>query len=143
MVEVALFSILAISVLVFLLFWTFYKLGAWQKEAEWQKNMESLRGQIADKQRSGIKGKVAEMFAPYLPQFPFKPSECKFLGDPIDYIVFEGLDGREIQKIHFVDVKTDQSELKMHQKQLKELVSSLDSTKVTFQTVRISTSHPK
>ena len=139
MVELTTFSLVIVFSLVFFLFWIFYKLGEWRKEAEWQHQVPSLRSDIADKQRSGIKGNVAEMFAPYLPGFPFKASECKFIGNPIDYVVFEGLDERQIKCIHFIDVKTDKSELKPHQKQIKELVSSLQSPHITFETFHLET----
>ncbi|MEK6901748.1 MAG: Holliday junction resolvase-like protein [Nanoarchaeota archaeon] len=140
MVELTTFSLVILSGLVFFLFWIFYRLGEWRKEAEWQQHVPHLRSDIADKQRSGIKGNVAEMFAPYLPKFPFKASECKFIGNPIDYVVFEGLDERKITGIHFIDVKTDSSELKAHQKQIKELISSLGSQNITFQTFHLNTS---
>ena len=91
-----------------------YKWGQFRKEQEWKEKLEKLRSEIADKQRAGIKGKITEMFAHYLEGFPFKASECKFIGDPIDYVVFEGLDNRDITGIHFLDVKADSSELKKH-----------------------------
>src|SRR3989344_50900 len=99
-----------------------YKVGQYQKDGEWKDRVDKLRAEIADKQRAGIKGKVTEMFAPYLEGFPFKASECKFIGDPIDYVVFEGLDERDIKGIHFLDVKADSSELKPHQKQIRDII---------------------
>ena len=93
--------------------------------------------EIADKQRAGIKGRLTEVFAPYLEGFPFKASECKFLGDPIDYVVFEGLDERNIKGIHFLDVKADSSELSKHQKQIKEIIEQKGN--VGFSTFRFRT----
>ena len=130
-------SIIVISVLVILLLWVTYKLGLSKKQQEWQEKLNSLRKEIADKQRSGIKGKVTEMFAPYLEGFPVKASECKFLGDPIDYVAFEGLDDCDIKRIHFIDVKADTSELKKHQRQIKELVES--NPNMSFTTFKFKT----
>ena len=121
------------------LLWLVYTLGQWRKEVEWQEKLGHLRGEVADKQRAGIKGKVTEMFAPHLPGFPFKSSECKFIGDPIDYIVFEGLDDRHVRAIHFIDVKADSSVLKKHQQEIKDLITSLNSNKITFHTFHFST----
>ena len=115
----------------------FYKLGQFRKEGEWKSKLDQLRMEIADKQRAGIKGRVTEMFAPYLEGFPFKASECKFLGDPIDYVVFEGLDERNIKGIHFLDVKADSSELSKHQKQIKEIIEQKGN--VGFSTFRFRT----
>src|SRR3989338_1058272 len=114
-----------------------YKWGQFRKEQEWKEKLEKLRSEIADKQRAGIKGKITEMFAPYLEGFPFKASECKFIGDPIDYVVFEGLDNRDITGIHFLDVKADSSELKKHQRQIKELIEQKGN--IGFKTFRFRT----
>ncbi|MBS3140127.1 hypothetical protein J4479_03920 [Candidatus Woesearchaeota archaeon] len=114
-----------------------YKWGQFRKEQEWKEKLEKLRSEIADKQRAGIKGKITEMFAPYLEGFPFKASECKFIGDPIDYVVFEGLDNRDITGIHFLDVKADSSELKKHQRQIKEIIEQKGN--IGFKTFRFRT----
>lgn len=124
--------ILLVTVAFILAIWLTYKLSSLRADLKWQKNLIRLRKEIADQQRAGIKGKVSETFAPFLEGFPFKPSECKFLGDPIDYIVFEGLDERDIKGIHFVEVKQGASQLSKHQKQIKQLLDSLDSEDVTF-----------
>ena len=129
--------------LLFLLLIIYYigqYMGKAQKEREWQEKLLGLRGDIADKQRAGIKGKVTEMFAPYLEGFPMKASECKFLGDPIDYIAFEGLDERNVKAIHFIDVKADSSELSKHQKQIKEIVEGAHSSQMQFHTFHFKTS---
>ena len=131
--------VLLVFLLIFLLFIIYYlgeRVGKAHNESAWQQKLIGVREEIADKQRAGIKGKVTEMFAPYLEGFPFKASECKFIGDPIDYIVFEGLDNRDVKAIHFVDVKADSSELSKHQRQIKEIVESVNSSKVKWWTYR-------
>ena len=129
-----------VIVLLLILVFTMYKIGIKrgqsEKEIEWQKNLVKIRGDIAERQRVGIKGKVAEAFAPFLEGFEFKSSECKFIGDPIDYLVFEGLDERDIKKIHLVEVKTGDSKLSKHQKQIKEILDKLKSDKVDFKEFR-------
>lgn len=129
--------IFALAIVAFLLaVWLTYKLASLRTDLKWQKNLVHLRKEIADQQRAGIKGKVSETFAPFLEGFPFKPSECKFLGDPIDYVVFEGLDERDVKGIHFVEVKQGTSQLSKHQKQIRDLLDSLDSPDVTFNEFR-------
>jgi len=131
-----------ILIIIFLviLIWIFYKVGfqkgVSKKEIEWQENLGKLRREIAEKQRVGIKGKVTEAFAPFLQGFPFKASECKFIGDPIDYLVFEGLDERDIKAIHLVEIKNGESKLSKHQKQIKEILDSLNSKKISFKEFR-------
>ncbi len=138
-----LLTIVLISIIIFLIFLLFvlYKLGvregSYKKDLEWQKNLTKIREAIAERQRAGIKGKVTEAFAPFLKGFPFKPSECKFIGDPIDYVVFEGLDERDIKGVHLVEVKKDKSNLSEHQKQIKNIIDSLNSGSVTFREFRL------
>ncbi|RLJ07927.1 MAG: Holliday junction resolvase [Candidatus Aenigmatarchaeota archaeon] len=112
------------------------KTGEYKKETEWQEKLTKLRREIADKQRAGIKGKISEIFAPYLPNFPFKSSECKFIGDPVDYIVFEGLDEEDIKQIHFVEIKTDKSKLTNKEKRIKDII---DSGKIKWFLYRFNT----
>ena len=123
-------------ILLWLAYKSGYKNGKSEKELEWQENLVRLKGDIADHQRVNIKGKVAEVFAPFLKGFPFKPSECKFIGDPIDYLVFEGLSDRDIKRIHFVEVKTNDGKLSKHQKQIQDLIDNLKTKKVSFHEFR-------
>ncbi len=132
--EISTLTIFLLVLAFLIIIYLTYKLTAYKKDLEWQKNLVSLRARVADSQRAGIKGKVAETFAPFLEGFPFKPSECKFLGDPIDYVAFEGLDDRDIKGVHFLEVKEGKSKLSKHQKQVKDLIDNLDSEDVTFTT---------
>ena len=133
----------AIIVFLLILIWIMYKIGInkgkSEKEIEWQSNLVRLRKDIADKQRVNIKGRVGEIFAPFLEGFPFKASESKFIGDPIDYLVFEGLDERNIKRIHLVEVKTDKSQLSKVQKQIKNIINETNSDKLGFHTFEFKT----
>ena len=132
--------LLSVILLLMVLLWVMYKLGYkkgfYEKELFWQENIGKIRRDIADKQRTGIKGKLTEVFAPFLPGFKYKASEAKFLGDPIDYIIFDGLDDRKIKGLRFVEVKTNKSGLKDVQKQIKELIESLDDSRISFDEFR-------
>ena len=75
--------------------------------------------------RAVLKGKMAEQFAPVLPEFQYLPSDAKFMGDPVDYIIFDGYtdfrdgDGTadDIQII-LLDVKSGGARLTKGSKQL-------------------------
>lgn len=127
---------LIIAIAIIVIAFISYKLGSALTNYRWQKRLPFLQRQTADKQRSTIKGKLAETFAPFLPNFPFKASECKFIGDPIDYLVFEGLDERDIKAIHLLEVKSGNSRLSKHQKQIKDILDDLNSKDVTFKEFR-------
>ena len=59
--------------------------------------------------RSVLGGMFAEQLAPYLPNFPFSPTEAKFIGAPIDFLVFKGMDEQRIEEVIFVEVNQNDS----------------------------------
>ena len=63
----------------------------------------------------------------------YKPTEVRFIGKPIDFIVFKGMDEGKIDEVIFVEVKTGQSKLSDVQKSLKK---SVDEKKITWEEYR-------
>lgn len=43
-----------------------------------------------DSRRASIKGKISEQIVPFLEQFKYKPSDARFIGSPIDYVILDG-----------------------------------------------------
>lgn len=91
---------------------------------------------------STIRGRIAEQFAPLLPGFPYTPGDAKFLGDPIDYVVFHGLnDARfgngDVESIEVVllDVKYGKSELSTYQ---RAIARAIEAGRVRFRVIRVS-----
>lgn len=66
----------------------------------------AIREDTLRRSQSVIAGKATEHLAPLLPGFEFDPRDARFLGSPIDFIVFDGLSEGEIQEIVFIEVKT-------------------------------------
>lgn len=91
-------------------------------------------------QRAVLRGQLAEQLAPLLPGFPHNPSDFRFLGQPIDFIVFDGLadakDGEtpHIKRIIIGDIKTGNARLSPHQEAIRRCV---DEGNVTWETIRI------
>ncbi|MBI2145023.1 hypothetical protein HYU18_01735 [Candidatus Woesearchaeota archaeon] len=69
-------------------------------------------------------GKLWEQVSPYLPKFPFRPSDMKFLGSPIDFIIFDGASENDIKQVIFLEVKTGDSRLSIQEKKLKHAIES-------------------
>jgi predicted Holliday junction resolvase-like endonuclease len=63
-------------------------------------------------------GHIAEKLAPFLEDFTYDPSNATFLGQPIDYIVFED------EEIVFVEIKSGNAKLSPKQKHIKELIEN-------------------
>lgn len=77
--------------------------------------------------RATIKGQIAEQLAPLLPGFPYMPSDFRFLGAPIDFVVFVGLtEAKEglgdIEEVVLGDIKMGGAKLSSHQKMIKRAV---------------------
>jgi len=96
------------------------------------KNRESIlkaKRQVAAKAVNF--GFISERIAPALPQFPFAHKDCRSLFEPIDYVIFEGLNkGDNVTKIIFTEIKTGAARLNGHQKEIRSLV---ENKKVQFQ----------
>ena len=91
--------------------------------------------------RAVLKGKMAEQFAPILPEFQYLPSDAKFLGDPVDYVVFDGYtdfrdgdgDAEDIEVI-LLDIKSGGARLSKGQQAIAQAVRE---GRVRFETLRI------
>ena len=69
-----------------------------------------------------------------MPDFPYKPTEARFIGKPVDFIVFKGMDEKKIEEVVFVEVKTGKSKLNDVEKSLKNTV---EDKKISWDEYRI------
>ncbi|MCX7698089.1 MAG: hypothetical protein N2114_01305 [Candidatus Goldbacteria bacterium] len=68
-------------------------------------------------------GFISERLASVLQDFKFDHNDCRSLGEPIDYIIFEGLNKKGyVTKMFFVDIKTGKARLNKNQKNIKEII---------------------
>jgi predicted Holliday junction resolvase-like endonuclease len=94
-----------------------------KKKATTQKRVETTTGSVN-------MGFILERLAPVLEHFPFDKNDCRSLFDPIDYVIFEGLQKTgKVQKIFFVDIKSGKAKLKPNQKAIKQMI---EQKKVEF-----------
>src|SRR5262245_26754752 len=52
---------------------------------------DEVRRDAIQKSQATITGKMVEQLVPYFPQFPFNPKDARFIGSPVDFVVFDGL----------------------------------------------------
>ena len=85
---------------------------------------ELKRRSYTSAETSGF-GQIVEMLSPSVPGFPLKPSDCRALMKPIDYVGFKGLslEGR-VDAVVFVEVKTGTQRLSKEQTQIKRCVET-------------------
>lgn len=98
--------------------------GSLQRDRHWEEQIPGIKKDSIERSRASLSGQFSEQLAPYLPNFKYKPTECKFLGKPVDLLVFEGLDEKEIREIVFVEVKSGGSELNTVQRKIRETVKA-------------------
>lgn len=92
-------------------------LEAWKREIE-----EAIRQDAVERSRAVTAGKVREHLVPYLPQFPYNPRDVRFIGSPVDLVVFDGLDEGSVRRIVFVEVKTGHSDLSRRERLVREAI---------------------
>lgn len=67
-------------------------------------------------------GRSLEKILPTLKDFTWDLSDCRFIGDPIDLITFNGLSINKIGSISFIEVKSGGARLNAHQKMIKDAI---------------------
>ncbi len=92
-------------------------LEQWKVEAE-----AEIRKDAIDKSQSVTMGKMTEHFVPYLPGFGFNPRDARFIGSPVDLIVFDGLGEGTVKKIVFIEIKTGVSTLSARERIVRDAV---------------------
>lgn len=83
---------------------------------------KSLTSGFTEKSVQVKLGKTVEKVVPILPGFPYDPHECRGIFEPIDYVVFEGLNHGRVSQIDFLDVKTGSSRLSTVQRSIRDAV---------------------
>ncbi len=103
-------------------YWVGQRNGRFKRDKYWEGELPSYRKDAIMKSRAVLGGHFSENLAPYLPDFPFLPTECRFVGKPIDFLVFQGMDEKNINKVSFVEVKSGKAKLSAQEKNLKEAI---------------------
>ena len=101
-----------------------YIIGKYVAGKQHQDKIPEIRETAIKQSRAVLSGQFSEQLAPYMPDFPYKPTEARFIGKPVDFIVFKGMDEKNIEEVVFVEVKTGQSQLSSVEKSLKSAVEN-------------------
>jgi predicted Holliday junction resolvase-like endonuclease len=100
--------------------------GRKQEQAEWEAHkLEDIVRARLKASRAVLGGLISEQMAPLLPGFPFDPGDCRFIGKPVDFLVFRGMNEKNISEVIFLEVKSGASKtLNDQEKKLREAVQS-------------------
>lgn len=106
---------------------------------KWKRQNEIHIRQEAINRSYGVSvGKIAEHVLPFYKDFPFNPKDIRFIGSPIDLIVFDGAnEENEDISIHLLEIKTGSSNLSKKQKLIKQAVIN---KRVFWREIKLDTS---
>ena len=74
-------------------------------------------------------GKNLEKVLPTMRDFKWNVPDSKFLGDPIDLMIFNGLSMGKVSSLSFVEVKSGNASLNNHQKSIRD---AIEDRKVSY-----------
>jgi predicted Holliday junction resolvase-like endonuclease len=128
-------SIIAIAVLVSaVVIFLSYLFIRWRLETRYRHWLEverqtleqersKIRREAVTQSRAVLGGKFVEQMTPYLPEFKYDPTEARFIGSPIDMVVFPGLAAGDPQEIVIMEIKTGRScQLTREERKIRQLI---------------------
>jgi predicted Holliday junction resolvase-like endonuclease len=88
------------------------------------KHAGAIRADAVARSLAVTVGKVSEQLVPYLPGFNYNPKDARFLGSPVDFVVFDGLDAGALRRVVFLEVKTGAAALSVRERQVRDAIES-------------------
>jgi predicted Holliday junction resolvase-like endonuclease len=135
-ITTAILSIAAAAAIGALIMWIRMRL-------RWSSLLAAARKQSVNQSRATLKGQIGEQLAPLLPGFQYEASDARFLGDPIDYVIFHGYTSlRDSQagaptevEVIILDIKRGGAKLSPSQRAVADAVQA---GRVRFEVVRVA-----
>ena len=101
------------------------KFKQWQEEVwlRWEEEREKAVRDAVSQSRAVLGGKFTEQMAPFLPEFKYDPTEARFIGSPVDLIVFPGLSRGEPEEIVIMEIKAGRlAQLTPQERKIRQLI---------------------
>ena len=114
------------------LVWTIVKMKFAHRNA-----IKEARKDTASRQRATIKGNISEIIAPWSMDAVDSVQELRFMGNPIDFVGFKGLDGEGEVDIKLIEVKSGKSALNKNQRRIRDAVKAIDHPRLQWVEFRI------
>ena len=102
---------------------------------------DQLRDEVLERSRATLKGRVAEQIVPFLIEFKYNPSDARFIGAPVDYVIFDGytdLKDRKVDRgitVILADVKAGKSAaLTPEQRRIRD---AIEKKRVKWETIQL------
>lgn len=103
---------------------------------DWAAKEEArIREDAIRKSEAVIKGKITEHLIPFFPEFKYDPKDARFIGTPVDLMVFDGLSEGVLREIVFLEVKTGKgADLSSRERLIR---NGVDAKKVRYEVIRV------
>jgi predicted Holliday junction resolvase-like endonuclease len=114
-------------------------LDRWKNE-----HTREIRKDSVNRSRSTLKGRISEQMAPLLPEFPWSPADARFIGNPIDFVVFDGYteakdgDGDQVTVV-LVEVKKGKGRLTREESLIR---TAVEEGRVSWKTIFLKDEEP-
>ncbi len=93
-------------------------------ELDYREREREARRDSVDRSRATLTGQFLEKLAPHFPDFPYEPTDLRFIGTPVDYLVFDGLSAGQVDQIVFLEVKSGDSGLTTRERRVRDAVEA-------------------
>jgi predicted Holliday junction resolvase-like endonuclease len=110
-------------------------------EKRFMEMRDELKKVVLEKSRAALKGRIDEQIAPFLEQLKYNPADARFIGSPIDYVIFDGytdVKDRSLEQpitVVLADIKTGKSaSLTRVQKRIKR---AIEEKRVKWETITL------
>ena len=91
--------------------------------ANWKHAHERrIRKDAVTRSQAVTLGKVTEHLVPFRQDFDFNPKDVRFLGSPIDLVIFDGLSEGTVREVVFLEIKTGSSTLSTRERTVRDAV---------------------
>jgi predicted Holliday junction resolvase-like endonuclease len=107
--------------------------------SQWCQDKEiEIRQDAIARSQAVVLGRVTEHLAPYMPEFKLNPRDARFIGSPIDLVVFNGLTEGDLKSIVFVEIKSGESQITPRERKIRDIIGK---GLIEWKEFRIQTAH--
>ncbi len=122
-------GVIIVSAVLGVVSYFLYKYSVRRAFEEWrEKELSREVERSLNAQRAIVKGQISEKLFPVISKQFGNVADFRFVGDPIDYVVFQGLSDQQSVNakvdIKFVEIKTGSSKLNVSEKLVKDAVEN-------------------
>ena len=117
----ATFAVVAIAIAVGVVYlWFQLRFERWKLEYT-----KAVRRDAVQRSQAATAGKMSEQLVPFFPEFEWSAKDARFLGSPVDFVVFDGLSEGSVRRVVFVEVKTGSSSLSARERLLRDAIQQV------------------